>query len=51
MSHIFQHKEKVHTPNLWEEEMEDVRPEMATMKEAIKGKAPITVDELIQRMD
>lgn len=31
--------------------MEDVRKEMATMKETLKGKAPTTVDELIQRMD
>lgn len=31
--------------------MEDVRREMVTMKEAIKGKAPVMVDDLIQRMD
>lgn len=31
--------------------MEDVRKEMATMKEVIKGKSPVTVDELVQRMD
>lgn len=24
---------------------------MATMKEALRGKAPVTIDELIQRMD
>lgn len=31
--------------------MEGVRKEMATMREALKGKAPAIVDELIQRMD
>lgn len=31
--------------------MEDVRKEMATMREALKGKAPATVNELIQKMD
>lgn len=48
---VSQREEKVHTPNLWEQKMEDVRREMATIKEAIKGKAPTTIDELIQRMD
>lgn len=31
--------------------MEDVRREMVTMKEALKGKALATIDELIQRMN
>lgn len=39
--------ERVHTLDLWEERMEDVRREMETMKEALKGKAPTTTDKLI----
>lgn len=31
--------------------MEDVKREMTTMKEILKGKARATVDELIQRTD
>lgn len=31
--------------------MENVRKEMASMKEVLKGKAPATIDELIQRAD
>lgn len=41
----------IHTPNLSDERMEDVRREMTTIKEALKGKALATFDELIQRMD
>lgn len=31
--------------------MEDVRKKMATMREALKGRTPATVNELIQRTD
>lgn len=44
-------RERIHTLDLWEERMEDLRREMTTIKEALKGKAPTTVDELVQRTD
>lgn len=31
--------------------MKDVRKEMASMRETLKGKAPVTINELIQRAD
>lgn len=31
--------------------MENMRREMETMREALKGKAPATIDELIQKTD
>lgn len=31
--------------------MEDVKKEMTTIREALRGKAPATVDELIKRTD
>lgn len=45
------HEERACIPGSWEEKMDDVKKEMALMREELKGKAPTTVDELIQRTD
>lgn len=43
--------ERIHTSDLCEERIEDIRREMATIKEALKGKSPNTIDKMIQSID
>lgn len=41
------HGERVHILGSWEQRMEDMKKEMVTMRKALKGKAPATVDKMI----
>lgn len=41
------HKERIRIPGSWEEKIEDVRKEMTTRREALKGRTPTSIDELI----
>lgn len=45
------HEGRARVLGSWEEKMEDVKKEIATIREALKGKTPVTIDELIQRTD
>lgn len=40
-------EERACVPGSWEEKMVDVRKEMASIREVLKGKALATIDELI----
>lgn len=40
-------EERTCIPGSWEEKMEDARKQMASMREVLKGKAPVTINELI----